>query len=70
MTGRNQSSVISAPVRPNFSGSAAINNGRLEANGRAQIGGPNRNVYVQGGVSAGIGSRPTGSVQVGGQIRF
>ena len=59
-----------ATVRPQLSGSARVNNGRVEASGRAQVGGPNRNVFVQGNVSAGRGGRPTGSVQVGGQIRF
>ncbi len=59
------------PLRPtitqSLTGSARVN-GRVQASqpSRAQ----NRNVLVQGNVSAGLGGRPTGSVQVGGQIRF
>ncbi len=59
-----------APIRPTVTASAGLNNGRVQASGRAQVGGANRNVFVEGNVSAGRGGRPTGSIQVGGQIRF
>ena len=52
------------------SGSFNANNQGFSGSGRVTVGNENRNAVVQGQVGGGWSGRPSGSVMVGGQIRF
>ncbi len=53
-----------------LSGSFGANNQGYNGTGRVTVGGPNRNVFVEGQVNGGWSGRPSVGGMVGGTIRF
>jgi hypothetical protein len=53
-----------------FSGSFNAENRGWSGSGRVTVGGPDRNVFVQGDINGGWSGRPSVGGMVGGTIRF